>query len=296
MHGVRKVDILKGINASVNYIESHLDDEIDMEDVSRLAGSSAEGFRRLFSFLTGVTISDYIRRRRLTLAVTDLQSGAKVIDVAVKYGFSSADAFSRAFHKQHGIKPSDAHIWGNRLNIYPPISFHILIKGADKMNFRIIETEEKELFGISKQFAGESYKTREELRHTMWSEEYDNVPGMLCDGQWNEPRNVSYDGEWYGIWQNGKYAICRLKKDVKNSSLEKLIIPTGTYAAFTTEPGGLAWKEFPKLFELIFESWLPSSEYTQVADLIIEVLHLWTDKEIRNKKRYYEVWIPVKKK
>lgn len=98
---------------------------------------------------------------------------------------------------------------------------------------------------------------------------------------------------WYGIWQGCNYTIAREQADTKNTALEKHIIPSGTYAAFKTECGWLAWEEFPKLRELIFDSWLPSSEYRQKENIVIEVLHLWTDHDIRNKNRYYEVWIPT---
>lgn len=85
--------------------------------------------------------------------------------------------------------------------------------------------------------------------------------------------------------------IARERSDTKTDKL-----PAGTYAAFKTECGELAWEEFPKLFELIFDSWLPASEYKQKYDLAIEVLHLWTDHDLRQKNRYYEVWIPVELK
>lgn len=71
---------------------------------------------------------------------------------------------------------------------------------------------------------------------------------------------------------------------------------SGTYAAFKTEYGTLAWEEFPKLFEMIYDEWLPSSQYRQKSDSIIEVLHLWTDDDLREKNRYYEVWVSVEKK
>lgn len=161
------------------------------------------------------------------------------------------------------------------------------------MDFRIIELEETEVYGISKQFDEQGYKTREELRHIMWSEDYNDVPGQICMGCWNQPQNHSYDGMWYGIWHDGKYAIVRAKADTKNDTLEKHTIPSGTYAAFKTERGGLAWEEFPKLFELVFDSWLPSSQYKQKGDFMMEVFHLWTDHDMRNKNRYYEIWIPV---
>lgn len=90
--------------------------------------------------------------------------------------------------------------------------------------------------------------------------------------------------------------IARERSDTKTDKLEMRKLPAGTYAAFKTECGGLAWEEFPKLFELIFDSWLPASEYKQKYDLAIEVLHLWTDHDLRQKNRYYEVWIPVELK
>ena len=158
------------------------------------------------------------------------------------------------------------------------------------MDFRIIELSDTEVYGVSKQYEGQGYKTREELRNTMWSEECDDVPGQLCEGRWNQPGSTSYDGVWYGVWQDGKHMIARERTGTMNDTLERHMIPGGTYAAFKTECGGLAWEEFPKLFQLIFDSWLPTSGYR------IEILHLWTDHDLRQKNRYYEVWIPVEPK
>ena len=97
----------------------------------------------------------------------------------------------------------------------------------------------------------------------MWADDCDDVPGRICEGHWNQPSNHAYDGIWYGIWKNGNYMIARPETSVQKNTLEKQIIPAGAYAAFQTEPGGLAWEEFPKLEELIFDAWLPSSGYRQ---------------------------------
>lgn len=164
------------------------------------------------------------------------------------------------------------------------------------MDLRIIELPETKVYGIAKQYDGMGYRHREELRNILWSDLYDDVPAKLCEGKWNQPGNTAYDGIWYGIWQDGKYMIAREAADVKDHTVETRTLPAGTYAAFKTECGTVAWEEFPKLFSLIFESWLPASEYQQKYDLAIEVLHLWTDHDIRQKKRWYEVWIPVELK
>ena len=86
------------------------------------------------------------------------------------------------------------------------------------------------------------------------------------------------------------------KDDVKTDDLETALLPSGIYAAFRTERGGLAWEELPKLWDLIFDSWLPNSNYRKKDGPIVEVLHLWTDRAMRRKNRYYEIWVPIENK
>lgn len=289
--------MLRQLNAAVEFIEANLCAEFDLDAAAGIACVSADSFSRFFSYMTGMTPAEYVRRRRLTLAVDDLRHGrAPIVDIAVKYGYDSAAAFSRAFAKQHGVAPSVYRRHGGSLRIYPPVSFHIVIKGAREMDFRIIELEEQVVYGISRPYEGQPFKAREEVRNSMWAGDGDDVPGQLCEGHWNQPGSTAYDGIWYGVWQEGRYMIARSRADTHADHLEARRLPAGTYAAFTTPRGCVAWEEFPKLFELIFDSWLPASEYRQKCDLAIEVLHLWTDREQRQKNRYFEVWIPVELK
>ena len=102
------MDSLSNMNKALAYIEEHLTEEIDYSEVSKIAYCSEYHFKRMFSFLSGIGLSEYIRRRRLTLAALDLKdTNLRIIDVAVKYGYDSADSFSRAFHSMHGILPSN---------------------------------------------------------------------------------------------------------------------------------------------------------------------------------------------
>ena len=291
------MDILKQFNAAIEYIEANLCTEIDLNIVSGIACVAADSFVRFFSYITGMTLTEYIRRRRLTLAARDLrQDKTSIIDVAVKYGYNSATSFSRAFVKQHGITPSTYRKDGGSLKIYPPATFHITVKGAKEMDFRLVEVKETEIFGISKPYNGKDDNDREELRHTMWADRLDNIPERICEGKFDQPGNTALDGVWYGLWQDGRYIIAREKDYVKTTQLERRLIPAGTYVAFTSERGGFAGVEIPKLFDLIFDSWLPASEYKLKSDMIIEILHLWTSRELRKENRYYEVWIPVELK
>lgn len=280
------MDILKQINGAVTYIEDHLTSEISPKKAAQIACITEDSFKRFFSYITGMSLKEYIRKRRLTLAAFELRdSKIKVIDAAVKYGWDNADAFAKSFKKQHGITPREAYASQHSFNIYPPASFHLIIKGAVKMNFRIVEIPEIAVYGISRKAEG----TTEEnfnMRNIMWAENADFLPEKICDG---------FDGIWYGIWKDDSYAIARDKADTTGENLQKHTIPAGTYAAFTTEPGGFAGDEIPKLHNQILEAWLPYSDYKRTADTEIEVYHLWTNREERRAKRYYEIWIPVEK-
>lgn len=281
------MDILKNLNSSVSYIENHLSDEMDISEAARLACESEDGFLKLFRSLTDMTVREYVRKRRLTLAAYELRNSDKrIIDIAVKYGWNSADAFCRAFAGQHGITPTDARNESIPIKAYPPVSFHITIKGAEKMNFKISEIPALTVYGITESFGGTADE-RFEKEHVMWAEDLNNAPSKICAG---------YDGIWYGVWDKGNYTIARAKEDTAFKNLEKLTVPKGKYAIFTTEKGGYAGEELPKLHDLIFNSWLPDSGYVQKGDYIVEVYHLWTNRAERREKRYYEIWIPVEKK
>lgn len=292
------MNMLKGLNRAMAYIESSLTGDVDLEEAARLACVSADGFARFFSYMTGMTVKEYIRCRRLTLAAMDLgETEARVIDIALKYGYDSVDAFSRAFARQHGLTPTAYRKGDGWLKTCFPASFQIKIIGADEMDMRMTELPELKIYGISRAFEGRGYRSREELRNKMWSELEEDVPGKISQAQWNQPGSQAMDGVWYGLWQKGRYLIAREKSWVKAPDmLEIQTIPAGTYAAFRTKPGGLAWEEIPRAFEEIFQAWFPASDYRQKGDLVIEVYHLWTDKEQRKKKRYYEVWVPVERK
>jgi len=277
------MDILNNLNSAVSYIENHLADEIDISQAAMLAAESEQGFIKLFRSLTNMTVNDYIRKRRLSLAVDDLRNGVKVIDVAVKYGWNSADAFSRAFTLQHNLTPTQARNVESTVNIYPPLSFQIIIKGAEKMKMSIKTVDEFEVYGVTEHFGGTSDE-RFEKERIMWDENFDNAPKRICSG---------YNGTWYGIWKGGNYTIARMKNDTEFDDLEGIVVSGGQYAVFTSEKGGYAGDELPKLHELIYKSWLPTSGYKAKTDLEIEVFHLWTDRAERRGKRHYEIWIPI---
>ena len=135
---------IERLNSAVEYMEAHLLEKIDYEKVAEIANCPAYYFQRMFLYMTN--ISEYIRRRRMSLAAVDLQdAGAKVIDIALKYGYDSPTAFNRAFQSIHGIAPSVAKKENATLKSYPAIKFSVSVQGMAEMNFRI---ETKEAFQI----------------------------------------------------------------------------------------------------------------------------------------------------
>lgn len=102
------LDWVKQLNIAIRYIEDHLTGTIEYDELAKMLCCSTYQFQRMFAFMNNVPLSEYIRRRKLSLAVADIQKGERVIDVALKYGYSSPTAFSRAFQCLHGITPSEA--------------------------------------------------------------------------------------------------------------------------------------------------------------------------------------------
>lgn len=278
------MNILNELNEACNYIENNIENEIDIKEIARITNQSTDSINRFFVSMLGTTIKEYIRKRRLSLAVYDLQnSDEKITDIAFKYGFNSYDSFCKAFLNQHHVTPTQAKNPSCEVNIFPPATFEINVKGAQKIKFKICDLEEFEVYGISKNFNCQS-SDRFKQEKEMWSIDYEHYPEKICQG---------YDGIWYGIFENGKYSIARKKEDVEFDGLEKIKIKSGKYAVFTTDKGGYAGDELSKTHDLIFNSWLKDTQYNIKREYIIEVFHLATDREKRRKNRYYEIYIPI---
>lgn len=144
------MDSLTRLNEALNYVEENLLYTVDMKEVARIACCSEYHFTRMFSFLSGVTFSEYIRRRRLTLAAMELgRNDSKIIDLALKYGYTSPDSFTRAFQSMHGVTPSEVRDHSPSLKAFPRMTFQLSIQGGSEMNYRIEEKEAFRIVGIS---------------------------------------------------------------------------------------------------------------------------------------------------
>ena len=132
----------------MRYIEQRLFDNIDFTEIARIACCSEYQFRRMFSYLAGMSLSEYIRKRRLSIAADLLQRGdEKIIDIAVKCRYESPDAFSKAFQNMYGVTPSAFRKSPHALKAFPPLFFHLTLKGGIEMDYRIVERGEFYIMG-----------------------------------------------------------------------------------------------------------------------------------------------------
>lgn len=290
------MDLLRNMNRALHYIEENLTNDIDFREVARLALCSEYHFKRMFSFLAGITLSEYIRRRRLTLAAFELKdSNIKVIDVAIKYNYSSPDSFTRAFQNLHGITPSEAKKNGSSLKAFPKMTFQLSIKGGNEMNYRIEEKEAFHIVGIKERvpiiFHGVNPKIA-----AMWESLNDETIRNLKElsnvtplGLLSASVNFS-EGRMEEKGQLDHYIGVATTKDCPDH-LVQLEVPAGTWAVF--EAVGPFPDTLQDVWGRIYSEWFPSSNYEQVEGPEI----LWNEhKNVTSPTFKSEIWIPVLKK
>ncbi|RXZ82871.1 AraC family transcriptional regulator [Paenibacillaceae bacterium] len=287
------MDWLDRMNNAMEYVESHLSEAIDYDHVARLACCSTYHFQRMFSFITNVPLAEYIRRRRLTLAAFELQNaGVKVIDTALKYGYESPEAFSRAFKKMHGVMPMSARDKGVSLKAYPRLSFHISIQGDVEMNYKIEDKPAFEMFGVSTLVNADSENPYIEI-HDFWGT-------CISDGTVRRIRAAAGLGEHGQIHavlynHNGEHFSYMIGYFLPQNGLppgfEKLQIPPQTYAIFSTGLNPAGQNDIHALWKRIWGKWFPTCDYHFANGPEFEMTY-----DRGNDMYEMEVWIPVVKK
>ncbi|MDT9717709.1 AraC family transcriptional regulator [Paenibacillus sp. ClWae2A] len=284
------MDWLVRMNSAMEYIETNLADTISYDEIAQRACCSTYHFQRMFPFITGVTLSEYIRRRRLTLAAFELQTtDSKVIDVAMKYGYDSPEAFARAFKNLHGIMPISARDTGVSLKAYPRMSFHISIKGDVEMNYRIEQRDSFEMFGVYGIINADQKTAFSEVPQFRIKCDDDGSVDIMNDLLGRFGDTMLHAALYDHTKESFKYLICyHLPKGLEiPERFTKLAVPTLTWAVFP-EPQC----DMQKLWERIYSEWFPTSEYEQVEGPTFEMYYGMA----RHGNVSGEIWIPVKKK
>lgn len=275
------------LNQSIDYIEKHLTDDIDYEQLGRIACCSAYHYQRMFTYMAGISLAEYIRRRKMSLAAVDLQSGKeKIIDIAEKYGYDSPTAFNRAFQAFHGTPPSMVKNEGVSVKSFSPIVFKIAVKGANEMNYRIETKKAFRIIGVSAPL-DRNIENNFMTVPKMWQDAVENgtlqklaemtdVPSMGLLGV-----TVCNDEEQW------RYFIA-VPSTKQSAEFDEYIVPDSVWAIFS---GTGTNKSIQELEQRIITEWLPTSGYEYANAPDIEV---YLNPDPQNAK--YEVWIPVTKK
>lgn len=286
------MDWVEKLNESINYIEENLTDDISYEVISKIAGCSIYNFQRMFSYIADKPLSEYIRNRRLTMAAFDLlNNSARIIDISLKYGYESQDAFTRAFKNFHGVLPSKVKNETVKLKSCPKLSFQIKIKGENHMNYQIEQWPAFKVMGISQKVKTEKAF---EVVPNIWGDAWkdgtmnkflDNFPGYRPSGF----LGIAQGGEW-GESEYMEYII-GVTNHVDTSNFEYVQVlegmkefsyPAATWAIF--EANGELPARIEEVYKQIYTEWLPSSGY-ELANLPVIECYMQENRQ--------EVWLAV---
>ncbi|HWQ29568.1 MAG TPA: GyrI-like domain-containing protein [Negativicutes bacterium] len=290
------MNMIEAMNKAMNHIEENLAGEVDIKEAARIALCSEYHFRRMFSSLSGITLSEYIRRRRLTIAAFELQnSNTRIIDIAVKYGYNSADSFSRAFQAMHGIKPSKARRNDRSLKAWPRMTFQRTIKGGNEVNYRIEEKPRFIIAGIKKRvpivFEGVNPEIAE-----MWKSLDGEMIMKLKSLSDMEPSGIisaSADFSEGRMEEKGSldhYIGAATTKECPDE-MAQLEVAASTWAVF--EVVGPFPDALQNVWGRIYSEWFPASAYELAEGPEI----LWNEQKDTTAPDFRsEIWIPVAKK
>lgn len=285
---------LNSLQKGIDYIEANLQNEIEYAEIEKITLMSISQFQKTFQSISGLTLSEYIRRRKLTESALELFStNTSVLDIALKYGYESGEGFSRAFKEFHTVNPGDVKKGGSNFKIFDKITFEIKINGGNEMKFELAELEDKEFIGI-KTAVFADMNTEIDKR---WDNDDKNWEATRKEQ--NELMNNSDEHIWYEIYKkidNSSYNhyICAKSKTIPDGC-ESIYFNGGLYAKITTEKC-----KFPtsQLMDAYYSP-LKNTEYLTSAGLKSDdkrnqlFVTNWT--KLEKQERYIEIYLPVVK-
>lgn len=269
---------MENLQSAIAYIEENLTEDIKVRDVAEKAYVSEFHFQRIFSALCGISVGEYIRNRRMTVAAKELAArDSKVIDVAMRYGYDSPDSFARAFQKFHGITPSQAKEPGANLKDFAPVRISVSLEGGTMMEYKIVEKAAFTVLGIRRQFDNEtSYQEIPKF----WEEHFQDGTSETVCGTFG--LCIDSDGRFFD------YLIADLYQPWNEipEGFETRTIPAGMWVVFPCsmetlqETNTRMWKE-----------WLPNCrEYKLSRNYNIEMYG-----PCEKGEGYTELWLPIEK-
>ncbi len=279
------MDLIESLNAALQYIEAHLLDETDSEKAAKHVGLSRFYLERTFAALTCMSVSEYIRARRLTLAAQELISTQrKVIDLALEYGYDTPESFTKAFSRFHGVTPTSARRMSTLLRCQNPLAISIKMEGANMMNYKMEQMEAFTVVGVEKMFHMDT--SMQEIPQ-FWGE----FDAKGLSQQIVPMFGICFDADASG---NFPYMIAEVLQPGKPvpDGMTTREIPAHLWARFAC--AGALPLAIQTVTKQIYSEWLPTNGIYEVAQNV--EIEMYTEGNITSSDYYSEVWIPVKKK
>ena len=270
---------IEGMQASIDYIEENLTEPLEIGAVAGTAGLSPFYYQRIFGALCGMTVGEYIRARRMTLAARELAgTDLKVIDAAMKYGYDSPDSFARAFQRFHGITPSAAKEPGAQLKSFAPLHIKISLEGGIMLDYRISEKAPFTVIGVKRRFNSDTSYQEIPKFWNEWLAQGENRPVMGSFGIC-----IDMDGKNFDYWIADMYLPWKETPE----GCETRMIPGGLWAQFRC-----TLKTLQTVNTQIWSEWLPSlKEYSLAGDYDLE---FYMEPDENGECECY-IWVPLKK-
>lgn len=285
--------LVDSLQKALEYMEDKMLEDITIEDISQHAHLSPFHFQRTFTILTDISVAEYLRRRRLTLAAKEVcSSDIKVIDLAFKYGYDTPESFSKSFKRQHHVNPSEMRKGLGKIQSYHRLTIQVSLKGEKPMKYKVIEKEAFQVVGIKREYSLIDNENLIEIPK-FWQEVHQDgthnsliqlnkgtiqgVMGVCVDGSDKYSNRIEY------------WIATEVEVDTSYTNLLSLSIPASKWAVFEVHgpmPNAMqeGWKQ-------IYSEWLPSNKF-EIADL--PELEVYPNEDPNNEGLYSEIWIPIK--
>lgn len=282
---------IESIREAISYIEENITEELTVEDIAKHVHISPFYFQKGFSMLCSLTVSDYIRYRRLAIAGSELlATDNKIIDIALKYGYESPDGFTKAFTRFHGSTPTAVRKDGLGIKSFSPLSVKFKLEGGYSMDYRIVEKDAFTVVGLQRKL---KYENALVDCPKLWGEfEQMESSKQICP-MYGINTDESMQGNEFEYLIADNYDA---SKEIPEGFITK-VIPKFTWAAFTCK--GPMPQVMQDVNKKIYSEWLPNcKDYEIAAGYCIE---MYDDpakfaKGVQDENYYSEMWIPVKKK
>ena len=285
--------MLERLNQALEHVEARLDQRIEVGELARIAVTSEYHFRRMFSALAGISLSEYIRRRRLTVAGAEVLAGERtLLEIAVRYGYGSGEAFARAFRAVHGVGPGEARKTGASLRSQPRISFRLVVEGSSSMRYRVVEREQFRVVGKKARVPLVHEGMNPAIADFIRGIDQDTMRRIIALSD-QQPQGI--------VWVSDDLDPSRAEGTELDyyhgvvtgaeapEDLDALTVPAGTWAVFENSgPFPLALQH---LWRDVFTQWFPSNPYQSRPGPEILRTRLSQD----GTEADAELWIPVER-